>query len=190
MSYNITIDKYLNRLAAKSPVPGGGSAAALVGAIGISLLSMVARYAEKRAGSRKLRSKISEILRFAERSSRRLRKLMREDESAYLMLWRQLKKKDSKGLSRLYKGATAPPLEICAILQEGIKKCEALSRHSSKFLASDLLEAGLLMKAGFSSAKVHVDINLGGISDSVYTKKVRKSLLKLTKRVRVSRWQP
>ena len=186
----MTIDEYLDKLAAKSPVPGGGSAAALVGAIGISLLSMVARYTEKRAGGRTLSSEISEISRFAERSSRRLRKLMTEDERAYLMLWRQLKRKDSSGLSKLYKGATAPPLEICTILQEGMKKCEALSGYSSKSLASDLAEAALLMKAGFSSAKLHVNINLGGISDSAYTKGVRKSLSGLTKRIRVSKWQP
>ena len=38
------LHEYLNDLAARSPAPGGGSASALVGAIGVALMSMVANY--------------------------------------------------------------------------------------------------------------------------------------------------
>ncbi len=39
-----SIEKYIQDLAARVPAPGGGSAASLVGALGISLLEMVANY--------------------------------------------------------------------------------------------------------------------------------------------------
>ena len=178
MSYKMTIDRYLDRLAAKSPAPGGGSAAALVGAIGISLLAMAARYTARKTDKGVLYTKLSKILEFAERSRRRLEKLMAEDEAAYLRLSKGLKKRGVKNITRLYKSAAEVPLEVCAILQNGLGKCNELSAYCKTSLVSDLAEAAILLEAGFLAAKFNVEINLGGIKDVVYTRKVRSSLSK------------
>lgn len=173
----ITIDKYLDGLAARMPVPGGGSAAALVGAIGMALLSMVARYMVKKNNREATYKKLSRILQFTESSRRRLRKLMNEDEAAYLRLSKGIRGRDAN-IIRLYKSAAEAPLEVCAILQEGLKRCEQLYSHCKTSLASDLAAAALLLEAGFLSAKANIDINLAGITDKMYTKNVRSSLLK------------
>ena len=177
MHYKITIDKYLNELAKKSPVPGGGSAAALTGAIGIGLLSMAARYTAKKSDSGKLRARLSEISKFTEYSRRRLKKLMAEDEKAYLRLSKTLRRcKAKKNITALYKSAANPPLEVCGILKEGLENCISLCAYCRRYLISDLAEAALLMEAGFLSAKLNVDINLAGIKNKRYTKKVRNLL--------------
>ena len=174
------IGEYLDRLAAKTPAPGGGSAAALVGAIGASLLSMVARYtAKKKALTSAARAKISRISEFAERSSRRLKKLMVEDEKAYSRLSRALAKK-AANKTRLYKNAAAVPLEACVVIEKALKKCEELSVYRKASIASDLVEAALILEAAFLSAKLNVEINLDGIKDIIYTRKVRKALLRLS----------
>ena len=178
MSYKITLDRYLDKLAARSPTPGGGSAAALVGAVGMSLVSMVARYTAKKANKGTLCTKLSKISGFTERARRRLKRLMIEDEKAYLQLSRRLKKRGAKDIRAFYKNAAEVPLEVCATLQEGLKRCEELSVYCKASLASDLAEAALLLEAAFLSAKFNVDINLGGIKDVVYTRKVRRSLTK------------
>lgn len=175
-----TIGEYLDRLAAQTPAPGGGSAAALVGAIGASLLSMVARYtAKKKILTSTVRAKISRISEFAERSSRRLKKLMVEDEKAYSRLSRVLAKK-AVNKTRLYKNASAVPLEACVVIEKTLKKCEELSVHCKASIASDLVEAALILEAAFLSAKLNVEINLDGIKDIIYTRKVRKALSRLS----------
>ena len=174
----MTIDSYLDKLAARSPVPGGGSAAALTGAIGISLLSMVARYIAKKSKRTTIYRKLTKILEFTEYSRRHLRKLMREDEAAYLKLSEAIKKRGTKDISKFYKDAAEVPLEISAILKEGIDKCKELCAYCTTTLASDLAEVSLLLEAGFLSAKLNVEINLIGIKDASYAKQVNNFLLR------------
>lgn len=191
----MTIDKYLDKLAARSPVPGGGSAAALVGAIGMSLLSMVARYISKKGDRGASYRKLHKILEFTERSRRHLKKLMGEDEAAYLRLSKGIKRGGPKDITKLYKSAAEVPLEVCTILQEGLKKCEELCSYCKTPLVSDLTEAALLLEVGFMSTKLNVDINLAGIKDSTYTKRVKRTLLRRkkivlrTKKRILKRWQ-
>ena len=175
----MSFDEYLNKLAKKSPVPGGVSAEALTGAIGIALLSMVARYTVKKSDSGKVRARLSKISKFTEYSRRRLKKLMAEDEKAYLRLSKTLKRgKAKKDIAALYKSAAAPQLEVCGILKEGLKNCLLLCAYCRKCLVSDLAESALLMEAGFLSAKFNVDINLAGVKNKRYTNEVRKLLRK------------
>ena len=171
----MTIEKYLDKLAARSPVPGGGSAAALVGAIGMSLLSMVAKYAVKKTSSP---SKLSRILKFIEHSQQRLKRLMIEDEACYLRLSKAIKRRGRKEITNLYKKALEVPLEVCTILCEGAKTSDELLIFCKTSLASDLREAAVLLEAGFLSAKLNVEINLDGIKDAQYGRKIRRLLLK------------
>jgi formiminotetrahydrofolate cyclodeaminase len=185
MSYKITLDTYLNKLAARSPVPGGGSSAALVGAIAMSLLSMITRYTLLKVCGSTSYTKLSEILDFTECSRRQLRAIMNKDEQAYLRLSRGIKRRYAKDITNLYEKAAEVPMEICRILKDGIKKCEELSLLCRGPLVSDLAEATLLLEAGFLSAKFNVEINLPGIRDSRYTKKVRLYLSR--HKIRVAR---
>jgi formiminotetrahydrofolate cyclodeaminase len=180
MRKKITIDRYLDKLAARIPVPGGGSAAALVGAVGISLLSMVAKYTLKRNSKRAASNRLSRILEFTERTRLRLRELMKEDEAVYLNLSKALRKHQSKNKAKLYKDAAGVPFEVCILLQKGLKSCESLCSYCKTSLISDLAESALLLEAGFMSAKRNVEINLRGIKDLRYTKKIKKALRKHT----------
>ena len=59
---NFTLRVYLNQLARREPVPGGGSAAALASALGVGLISMVANYSiskKKIAGREQARQRDS-----------------------------------------------------------------------------------------------------------------------------------
>jgi formiminotetrahydrofolate cyclodeaminase len=174
----MTIDKYLDKLAARKPVPGGGSAAALVGSLGMSLLSMTAQYAARKTGKGASHGKLLKIIRFSETARRRLRKLMREDEAAYLKLSSAMRSRSAKRMAKLYKNAALVPLEVCEIAREGIKKCAALYPNCSISIVSDLIEAVILLEAAYSSAKLNVMINLPGIKNKALAKKIRNSLRK------------
>jgi len=173
MRKKISLDKYLDVLAARNPVPGGGSAAALVGSIGMALISMAAKYILKKDKA----YKIAEIVEFSEIYRRRLRKLMEEDEAAYLCLWKNLKKR-SGNTARSYKNAIEVPLEVCAIAREGITWCEYLCCHCKTSIVCDVAEAAILLEAAFLSAAINATINLCGVKDKNYTRKVRNRILK------------
>jgi len=170
-----TIDRYLDKLAEASPIPGGGSAAALVGALGISLLSMVTGYILKRKSGEVPHKRLSEILEFTLASRRCLRRLMDEDEIAYLKLSKG-KKELARDISRLYRRATDVPFEVCTILKEAIKSCEELLSYCRGSIVSDLWEAALLLDAAFLSAELNVEINIHGVRDTAYIKKIHNEL--------------
>lgn len=178
MDYKNTIGKYLDKLAARSPVPGGGSAATLTGALGISLLSMAARFMLKKEKKQAARKKLSAILKFSESTRRRLAKLMREDETAYLRLSSGIKKKTAKDATALYKAAAEVPLEVLSLLELALRGCQELCLHCRTSIISDLVLGALLIEAGFYSAKVNVEINIPGIKDPLYIRKVKGILLK------------
>lgn len=173
MTNRITLDTYLDRLAAKNPVPGGGSAAALIGAVAMSLLSMAARYTRRSPSVN-----VAGIIKFSDRARRRLRRLMSKDEAAYLRLSKAMRGGAAKDITSLYKACARVPLEICAILEEGLKKCEEFCPYCKPSLASDLLEAAVLSEAGFLSAKLNVEVNLRGIKDAAFKKKIKGILAK------------
>lgn len=167
------IDLYLEKLAAKSPAPGGGSAAALAGALGASLLCMTAKYVAVKTEDRR----ISEIIKSAEKSRRRLRKLMKEDESAYIELSKAIAAKN-KNLGAIYKKAAAVPLEACGVIADCLKKCKELYPYCRTSIKSDLKEAAIILEAGFFSAELNVEANLKGIADAEHKRKIKRLLLK------------
>ena len=176
MAEEISLDNYLEKLAAKTPTPGGGSAAALVGALAAALLSMAAKYVSGKAKMPKSQRRISSMIRFNEKALRRLKILMREDEKAYYRLAGEIKCRRPKNILRLYKDAIKVPLEVCGIVAECASGCPELCDYCGTSIISDVAEAVILCEAAFASAKLNVGINLRSIEDPFYKKKVNKSL--------------
>src|SRR5688500_15077245 len=80
---NLTLAEFSERLASSEPVPGGGSAAAVVGSIAAALLSMVARLSLDRPKYEPYRATNERALGAAEAARRRLLELAGEDARAY-----------------------------------------------------------------------------------------------------------
>src|SRR6266850_235600 len=78
-----TLDGWLDELAGGAPVPGGGSAAAVAGALAGALVAMVARLTLGRKGYAGAQARTAEILAQAEALRSQLRRLADEDAAAY-----------------------------------------------------------------------------------------------------------
>ena len=171
MYINKSIKTYLDDLAAKKPVPGGGSAAALSAAIGVGLMSMTANYTEG-AGA------ITDILAKCEKHRVRLQDLVDEDIKAYEKLSAGMKSrtKDEKKLDNLFKKAAEAPFEVCKITLEAMKACEALAKCGNKNLITDTAIAAIMLEGAFFSAKFNVYINLKYIKDMDFIGEVHKVL--------------
>jgi formiminotetrahydrofolate cyclodeaminase len=162
-----SIRTYLKDLAARKPAPGGGSAAALSGAVGVSLMSMVCGFTIGNPKYKDVEDEAKEILKKCEAARQGLEKLIDEDVEAYGKLSKAIKEsaKDGRTPDGPYKDALKPPFEICRIAASCLKLCGRLADIGNKNLVTDTAIAAILLEGAFFSAKYNVYINLKYIKD-------------------------
>ena len=173
--------EYLDDLAARKPAPGGGSAAALAGAIGAGLMSMVANYTVGNPKYKDNEKKMAEILKRSEKCRTQLQSLVDKDVEAYAKLSAGMKEvaKDSPGLDKLFKEAMQPPFEICKIAAEALGLCKRLAKLGNKNLITDTAIAAIMLEGAFFSAKFNVYVNLKYIKDIDFVGGIHKVLAPL-----------
>ena len=177
--------EYLDDLAAKKPAPGGGSAAAAVGAIGVGLLSMVANFTIGKDKYKDVEPEIQELLTSAEDLRAALQKLIDEDITAYQTVSaaykmprenQQEKAARSHAIQAALKDAMAVPLAICRNLFDAAQLCEPLLQKGNVNLLSDVGVGAEFIASGFASALLNVEINLSAIKDEDLAAKIRTEL--------------
>ncbi|MFA6142833.1 MAG: cyclodeaminase/cyclohydrolase family protein [Candidatus Omnitrophota bacterium] len=175
------IKEYLDDLAAKKPAPGGGSAAALSGAIGVSLMSMVANYTVGNPKYKSVEKAAADILIRVSKAKIEFERLVDADIAAYDKLSKALSQlpKGSPALEDYFKEAAGVPFEICRISADCLKLCEALAKIGNKDLVTDTATAAILLAGAFFSAKYNVYINLKYIKDMDYIGRIHKVLAPL-----------
>ena len=155
---NYTIKKYLEKLSAKTPVPGGGSAAALTAALGAALISMVAHYSLGKGKPPAIEKRIKNILKLSEKFRKRLLQLVDLDAQAYLAVV-QSRKKNKKTKKAALKKAREVPLEICQRCYGAVELTPFLVHHGNVHLVSDIQVGNELLVAAFQSAMINVQTN-------------------------------
>ncbi len=173
--------EYLDDLARKTPVPGGGSAAALSASIGAALMSMVANYTVGDPKYKAGEEKAADILIKAENYRADLQRLIDKDVETYKKLSKGITDagKDSPVPDQLYKDAMSPPFETCMITSEALKLCKELALCGNKNLITDTAIAAILLEDAFFSAKFNVYINLKYIKDIDFVGNIHKVLAPL-----------
>lgn len=159
---NETIKIYLDDLAGKLPAPGGGSAAALNAALGVSLISMVANFTIGKSKYAKHEGEVKKILHDSEKLRAEFLNLVDLDVSAY----------NSKDMRQ----ALNVPFMCCRLCFEAARLCPELVKIGNVNLASDVAVAAIMLESAFVSAYFNVDINLKFLNDSALTKSLRKEL--------------
>ncbi len=154
-----SLEKYLNQLASKEPAPGGGSAAALCGALGASLISMVAHYSIGRKKDRNIEGKIKKNLIKSEKIRKRLLELVDLDAKAYLAVVKARKQGNAAKKKAALKRASQVPLEVCGLCQDATQLLPFLVEHGNPYLLSDVKVSGEMLLAAFNSALVNVKVN-------------------------------
>ena len=153
-----TLQEYLTVLSQRTPVPGGGSAAALVGSLGAALISMTANYSLKRNQPPSVEVKIKTILKKSEAIRKRLLDLVDLDARAYLSVVKNRKATPDKKQKAL-RQARAVPQEVCRLCSQAIALTPFLVLKGNKYLLSDVKVAVEFLLAAFSAAKMNVEVN-------------------------------
>ncbi|MDP2654826.1 MAG: cyclodeaminase/cyclohydrolase family protein [Candidatus Omnitrophota bacterium] len=155
---NHTVQKYLDVLSQKAPIPGGGSAAALTAAVGTALISMSANYSKGRSPSAAVERKIRRVLARSEKIRKRLMEDVDRDAQAYLKVVRTRKSSPAVRRAAL-KQAGEVPLDVCRLCYQAMDLTPDLVRYGNPHLLSDVEVAVELLSAAFKSAMINVKVN-------------------------------
>jgi formiminotetrahydrofolate cyclodeaminase len=170
----MTLAEFSEQLASAEPVPGGGSASAIAGALAASLVAMVARLSLDRPKYEPYRATNERALEAAEAARTRLLALADEDARAYggfsaaRKMAHDTPERESArqaATQTAARDASEVPLAIvreCARLLEDVA---ALAGRSNLNAASDLAVAGRLSAAAAHGAAANVMINLPMVGD-------------------------
>lgn len=180
--------EFVEVLASKAAVPGGGGAAALVGAIGTALGSMVCNLTIGKKKYAEYDEKNKEILARATEIQDELLKMVDEDAEEFLPLSKayglpsatdEEKKIKEETLENALKNACGVPIKIVRTCYEAIKLHEELVDKGSKLAISDVGVGVQCLRAALISGKLNVTININMIKDTEYTKTVGEEMDRL-----------
>ncbi|WP_113702915.1 cyclodeaminase/cyclohydrolase family protein [Nonomuraea lactucae] len=150
------------------PAPGGGATAALHAAQAAALLGMVARYStgEKYAAHAETVAAVT-----AETDTLRERgvRLAEEDAAAFTAVTDayRLPKGEERGaaIAAALAGAARPPAEVVKAATRLVELCETLLPIGNRNVVTDVAAAAEAVRAALTTARVNVEVNMGGIRD-------------------------
>lgn len=163
-----TCEQVVTELAAKAPVPGGGGASALVGAVGIALGNMVGSFTK---GKKKFADVEKEIIALQEKCDelqREFLQLMDDDAENFLPLSKAYAMKEETEEERQEKAkvmeeatvnACSVPQKIMELCCEAIDALADFLKIGNPLLVSDVGVGALFCKAALSAASLNVYIN-------------------------------
>ena len=180
-----TIQIFLDELASKSSTPGGGSAAAIIGAMGAALISMVANFTVGKKNYEAVEDEARAILARSEDLRARLTGMVKADVDVFNKVMGaygmpkdtdEQKAKRTEAIQAALKEATDVPLACAKLCAEVITLSLPIAEKGNKGVISD---AGVAVLAGYSalrSAALNVYINIGGIKDANFVQDRTKQL--------------
>ena len=166
-----------------SPTPGGGSASALAGALGASLLAMVASMPKHRAASEEDIDRLQAAAQRCTELSHQLTGLVDRDSEAYdLVVAGYRLPKASEGekaeraarIQQALRTAVDVPLEVMRRCSEAIEAGAIVATFGNPNAASDVGVGLELLLAAERGARFNVEINLAALKDEAYVARVRQ----------------
>ncbi|HEV7614534.1 MAG TPA: cyclodeaminase/cyclohydrolase family protein [Steroidobacteraceae bacterium] len=172
-----SLEKFLDELAGGNPTPGGGSAAAVMGAMGAALVSMVCNVTIGKKGYEGVEAEMKAVRDESENVRRRLMDMVAEDIAAFdsiLIAYKLPKATDddkarrSAAIQAALRRATETPLECARACAEVIALSRRASEHGYLNVISDGGVGVLAGFAGLRSAALNIYINAPALKDRAF----------------------
>ncbi|MGO8693787.1 MAG: cyclodeaminase/cyclohydrolase family protein [Rectinemataceae bacterium] len=183
MTTNMSCEAFLEALASSAPVPGGGGASALSGAMGAALGSMVANLTSGKKRYASVQGDIERILEKAETLRMDLFVLVEKDAKAFEPLSRayglpqgseEERKLKEEVLEAALKSACEAPLEIMRKSLEVMDLHDELAKKGTRIAVSDVGVGVLFCKSSLIGASLNVFINTKLMKDRQYASQVNR----------------
>lgn len=186
-----TVDALLAAVGSGEPTPGGGSAAAVAGALGAALVAMVGRLTTGKDGYEDVRERMEEVVERADRARERFLELADGDAAAFGSVMESFQMpKDTEGersarsaaIAAAFATAAEVPSRVCRLAVETLELAvEAIERGNAN-AASDGAAGAQLLAAAARSAAYNVAINLGSLKDPELAERLRSEAASLEAR--------
>jgi formiminotetrahydrofolate cyclodeaminase len=180
-----TVTDLLGAFRSSDPTPGGGSASALAGAIGASLLAMVAALPKSRAASAEDAARLHAAGTRCTALAEGLAALVDRDSEAYDLVvsaYRKPKGTDeeksqrSAAIQQAMREAIAAPLDVMRACAAAAEQGVVVATLGNPSASSDVQVGLELLGAGLRGAKLNVEINLGSVKDAAYVEAIRREV--------------
>jgi formiminotetrahydrofolate cyclodeaminase len=149
MLQELTIEEFIEELAARKPTPGGGSVAALSGALAAGLVSMSAEFSGNKEFSEQARTLMNTLAHLVDR-----------DAEAFA--------------SRDLRQATEVPLQTAKHSYAVLKLAATLLENCNPRVITDIGVAAKMAEAAVKGAMLNVEVNLASMGDEHYKREIRK----------------
>jgi formiminotetrahydrofolate cyclodeaminase len=172
-----SVESFLNDLASAAPTPGGGSAAAIIGAMGAALLSMVCNVTLGKQGQEAVESDMKSVRDASESLRVRLTAMVAEDIAAFdglMAAYRLPKNDDAEKTRRLeaiqanLRAATETPLACARACAEVVVLARRAAEKGFTGVISDAGVGVLAANCALRSAALNVFINAPSLKDRAY----------------------
>ena len=180
-----TVGTFLAAIRSSNPTPGGGSASALAGAMGASLLAMVAGLPKSRAETAQDTERLKTAGGRCAALARDLETLIDRDSDAYnevLAAYKLPKGTDAEKTARSaaiqagFRAAITAPLDVMRAGAAAAEQAVVVATLGLASASSDMQVGVELLNAALRGAKLNVETNLGSVKDAEYVAKVRSDV--------------
>jgi formiminotetrahydrofolate cyclodeaminase len=168
------VDEFLQTLASDAPTPGGGAVAAVAGATGAALISMVCNLTIGRKGYEEAEDRMRAILGDADAARSAFLELADRDATAFdgvMAAFKMPKETDaekavrSQAIQQGYESAAEVPLEIARRAAELMELARETTEMGNANAASDGACAAQALSSAVWCATYNVDINAAALKD-------------------------
>jgi formiminotetrahydrofolate cyclodeaminase len=180
-----TVESFLTAIRSSNPTPGGGSASALAGAMGASLLAMVAGLPKSKATTAEDAERLRAAGERCAALASDLEALVERDSDAYntvLAAYKLPKGTDDEKAARSaaiqagFRAAIAAPLDVMRACAAAAEQGVVVATLGLASASSDVQVGIELLNAALRGAKLNVETNLGSVKDAGYLAKVREDV--------------
>jgi len=182
---DLSLKDFLTRTASGSPVPGGGSIAALSAALAAALSEMVAHLTIGKKGVEALEEEMQDIAKDAFQYREKLIRAIDRDSDAYndVLIAFQLPKgtdqeetQRKRAIQEALKEAARVPLDVAREAFKVIELAGKVLKQGNKNAVTDAAVAVMMARTAVLSALYNVKINLASIKDASFIKDVGKEV--------------
>jgi formiminotetrahydrofolate cyclodeaminase len=183
-----SVDKFLDDLASGAPTPGGGSAAAIMGAMGAALISMVCNVTVGKKGLEAVEPEMKSLREQSEKLRARLAAMVAEDIAAFdgLMAAYRLPKlsetdkaQRTEAIQTSLRAATETPLDCARACSEVIDLAQRAGEAGYPGVISDAGVGVLAAYAALRSAALNVYINAPSLKDREFARQATSEVADL-----------
>jgi formiminotetrahydrofolate cyclodeaminase len=170
-----SIEQFLTATAARQPTPGGGSVAALAGALSSAIGEMVLNYSVGKRGLENVQDQLKPVLAELTKARQLFLQLMTEDQLAYEALTAAKKSNDASARDVALLASIRIPQAMAATALAILDLCDRVADIVNHYLLSDLAVCADLAMATLRCALYNVRANLPDVSDPQEKSKLTRS---------------